>query len=354
MRTNNFQAALRRLAILAAGAALFCGIDAPCPTASSGQTPDPLRDREQLRDGEQLRDREQIRNRLQLTIGADPALDEGQRLQMREHLEACFAHGFSADQLESLFSTGREDGWTAQERLRLQHRIRSAAEADLPVELLVGKLAEARSKGVAAAALEGALTRIEQHLRTAQQVMNQAAGDGVAPAGDQPRHRRLVQEMAQHMWRGMDEDGLRQLREQARRRVREGGCSLEDLTAASAMATSLRELGVQRDRALRLAGDALRNGYQARQMHELRLMAAASERADGVRPFLDDLEGCLSEGMQYRETHRHMMQAGWLGPGEMHSPGGAHPGGDLGGGGPGGGSGGGSGGGGGGGGGGGR
>ena len=40
--------------------------------------------------------------------------------------------------------------------------------------------------------------------------------------------------------------------------------------------------------------------------------------------FLADMEHCLSETMGVGEMYNYMMQHGWMGPGDMHSPGGQH------------------------------
>jgi hypothetical protein len=104
--------------------------------------------------------------------------------------------------------------------------------------------------------LERACDQMEGNVRTANQFMKRAHEDGVE-TGNEDAERRQTREMAMNMWRGLNEEEMDQIRERARLRLRDGSCSTEELTAAAETATKLKEMGVERKRALRLAGDAL-------------------------------------------------------------------------------------------------
>jgi hypothetical protein len=122
----------------------------------------------------------------------------------------------------------------------------------------------------------------------------------------------------------MFEVGLEDLREQARLRLRDGACGVEDMAWASEIATRLHEEGVELNESVRFAGEALRRGYRAPQMRELRFMVAARRGDHPMDGFLADMEHCLSETMAVGDMYNYMMQHGWMGPGDMHSPGGQH------------------------------
>jgi hypothetical protein len=177
---------------------------------------------------------------------------------------------------------------------------------------------------------------MEEHLRAAQRIMIRAQEGGMEPAGDPNQERRMTREMAQNMWRGLNEEGLNRLCEQACQRLRNGQCDLNDLASASETATRLIEEGMASPRAVQVVGEALQQGYRTQEMQQLRLMVQARHQQRGpIEGFVADLEQCLGEGMGAGEMYRHMWQHGWMGPGDMQGPGGPHHIDDVGGGGPG-------------------
>ncbi len=310
------------------------------PALAQDQAPDPTqnqvreRTREQAGEGEQLR--WQWQQKLRNGIDGDPALTADERQTMHTNLEACLRLGMPAEDLGLLFPSVEEPRrYSAQTQLRFQQRLLAAAEAGVPVEPLLAKIQEGHTKGVSEQALEQACSRMEEQLRAAQRIMTQARRDGVAPAADARQERRLTCEMAQHMWRGMPAEEIDRLREQARLRLHDGSCSLEDLTAAAEAATRLHEEGLSTERASRVVGEALRQGYRVQEMQQLRLMVQARHQRRGpIEGFVDDLERCLGDGMGAGEMYQHMWQNGWMGPGDMQGPGGPRHIDDVGGGGP--------------------
>jgi hypothetical protein len=210
--------------------------------------------------------------------------------------------------------------------LKLQERVRAAAQEGLPVDPVVNKIQEARTKGVPEANLERICERMENHVREAQRIMTRAKADGIQPAPDQRRERQMIQEMAQHMWRGTTAADVDQLRTRARERSRERTCTVEDLTVASETATRLREEGVEAHRAVRVTGDALAKGYGAGELRQLQYMMVYRHREQrAVTGLVDDFEHCVATGMNSAHMYEYMMQHGWMGPGDMHGPGGSNP-----------------------------
>ena len=296
------------------------------------QDPAPDPDQERIRTQQRLQDGEGDQVRLQLREGmgagieTEPGLTARERQTLHTNLERCLALDISESDLQTLFPMeGQQQRLSVQTRLRLQNRVMATADKGLPVEPMLAKIQEGRTKGVPEPALERACERMENHLRTAQRVMIRAREAGIDPAGDPVQERRMTREMSQQMWRGMNEEGLDHLCDQARLRLRDGSCSLDDLTAASETATRLHEEGIATDRAVHVVGEALRRGYGTHEMHQLRFMVTARHQQGGpIDGFLADMEYCLGEGMGSQEMYRHMWQNGWMGPGDMHGPGGCN------------------------------
>ncbi|MCK5406362.1 MAG: hypothetical protein KAJ37_02855 [Candidatus Krumholzibacteria bacterium] len=286
--------------------------------------------RDQARDGAQQHDRDRDRDRAKAEmhgrIDAAPGLTTEERGQMHANLDACFDLGVSEAGVGAVFP-GEENRHrvSAQAMLRLQNRVMTASREGLDVESMLAKVQEGRTKGVPEPLLEQACERMENHVRTANRIMEKAKEEGFEAPQDQTQNRRMQKEMAQQMWRGMNEEGLDHLCDQARLRLRDGSCSLDDLTAASETATRLHEEGIATDRAVHVVGEALRRGYGTHEMHQLRFMVTARHQQGGpIDGFLADMEYCLGEGMGSQEMYRHMWQNGWMGPGDMHGPGGCN------------------------------
>jgi hypothetical protein len=196
------------------------------------------------------------------------------------------------------------------------------------VEPLLAKAQEGRTKGVPGPALEGACNRMEQYTRTASRVMNQFQQSGIEPPHDGAQQRRMQGEMAQQMWRGLQEPDYDRLRERAqeRLRLRDGSCDAEDVVAAGEVTTRLLEAGVERNRAVEFSGDAIQQGYRYQEMRQIQIMVAArSQRGETMGKLLDDMEHCVGAGMGPGEMYGYMIRHGWMGPGDMYGPGGQQP-----------------------------
>lgn len=256
-----------------------------------------------------------LRERLTECIEHDGGLTDPQRLRMREHLAQGLAAGLDAADLETLFGEGELTRLQAAARLRIQERVVKAGSDDLPIEPVMNKLREGAMKGAGEQALENACQKMEQHVRTASRLMNRAVADGVEPPADPARTRSMIAATARNMWRGLAEGELEQLCEQARERARERDCSLDELSEAAETATRLREGGVERGQAMKLAGEALRDGYTVEQMTRLRnAFAAQAARGGDVERMAAEMRNCLEAGMGSGEMMQHMEQMGWMGP----------------------------------------
>jgi hypothetical protein len=272
-------------------------------------------------------DPEQLRQRILDRIRTESGMDEAQRMRMENQLERCLRLGLSEDQVEGLFPMpGAGNGMTAANMLRMQARVMAAAEAGLAADLLAGKLREGRMKGAAPDAIEAAVVRMEEHLRVAQREMRRAVEEGVTANGEQSAELHLQRGAALDIWRGLHEEDLAHLREQARLRARDGSCSTTELAAAAETTTALIEQGLDRQRSREMLGLGLRQGYTAEEMRRLGAMAqAAHSRGGPPEEVLAMLEEHVLEGMQLEEMMRQMMRHGWMGPGDMqghgaHSP----------------------------------
>ena len=284
-------------------------------------------DRDRDQDRTQQFSKDQVRNNLHDNVNAAAGLSDGERKQMHANVDACVDLDISQAGLEALFPGEQKQARvSAQTMLRLQNRVMTAAHEGLPVEPMVAKIQEGRTKGVPEPALEQACVRMENNLRTANQIMKHAVDEGFEPPRDQTQNRYMKTEMAQQMWRGTKEQDYDQLRDRARIRLRDGSCDVDDLVSAGELATRLCEVGVERQRALQLSGDALENGYRAREMRQLQLMVAGNQQGGGkMNQFMGDLEHCVGAGMGEGEMQNYMMRHGWMGPGDMYGPGGYDP-----------------------------
>ena len=287
--------------------------------------------RDQARDGAQQHDRDRDRDRAKAEmhgrIDAAPGLTTEERGQMHANLDACFDLGVSEAGVGAVFP-GEENRHrvSAQAMLRLQNRVMTASREGLDVESMLAKVQEGRTKGVPEPLLEQACERMENHVRTANRIMEKAKEEGFEAPQVQTQNRRMQKEIAQQMWRGMNEDGYERIRERAQLRLRDGDCSVDELTAAGEVATRMLEAGVNRERAMSLSGDALQQGYQTREMHQLQVMVASRhQRGEPMDEFMGGMEHCINAGMGPGEMYNYMMRHGWMGPGDMYGPGGYQP-----------------------------
>jgi hypothetical protein len=283
------------------------------------------RDRDQDRTKQYTKD--QIRERLHKNVDATGDLSVQEREQMHRNVDACVDLGITEAALETLFpGEQKRSRVSARTMLRLQERVKTAAQEGLPVDPVVAKIQEGQIKGVPDPLLERACERMENHVRASSRVMNRAADEGFEPPGEPVRKREAQKEMAQQMWRGMNEEGYEQLRTRARERARDGECDVEDLVAAGELATRLMEAGVERKRAMNVSGDALQHGYRTAEMRQLQVMVAARHhRGESMDDFTGGMEHCVGAGMGVGEMYNYMMRHGWMGPGDMYGPGGYKP-----------------------------
>ena len=274
-------------------------------------------------DPQQQRQREQAMEQLRVGIDNMEGLDAGERTRMHNRLRSCSDAGLAPEQLEGLFPTQDQRHLQARTAVRVQNRVTAALADGLPVEPMVAKVREGCVKGVPDTRIEQAAQRIEANLRVARRVMHESVGDGLTPPADRQQQANQVRTMAQHMWSGLQEGDMQRLRERARERLRDGSCQTDDLVGASGAAVRMMDVGADRAEAVRLSGEALRRGYSRQQMQEMSALLAAGHANGGpLDSMLRDLKECLGEGMDCGEMARHMVRAGWLGPGQMQGPGG--------------------------------
>jgi len=281
-----------------------------------------------------LKESEQLRERLRGEIDGAVQLREQERARMRENLDTCLQLGLDPSDAEALFAVPEDAPRTRLEaQLRHQNRVRQMLEEGLPPGPVVTKLQEGRLKGVPEPRLEQALMRMEENVRAAHRVLQRAQQDGLPAPADPAQRRTMTRELARSMWDGLTEGDVDQLRERARDRLRDGSCDLEDLTTAAETATRLQHEGIERERAVRLVGEALQQGYTHQEMNELsRLVMAGRGNGVAMDAMADGLQSWIGNGLGNQEMMRNMLQQGWLGPGDIQGPGGQHPNDSLGGG----------------------
>jgi hypothetical protein len=311
MKTN------RKLTICLAGIALVLGL-IPVAAQEDGTDPGP---------GDQPQERQRLREQIRERIQQDPALDPQQRARMEQNLERCLRLGLDDEQVAALFPMSDREGQTAaRHMLQWQERVMTAAEAGLAEDLLTDKLREGRMKGVDPTAIDGAMDRLQQHLRLAHREMTRAVEDGVTPSPDGTTERQLQRGMAMGLWRGLNEQDLEHLREQARVRARDGSCSMVDLAAAAETTTDLVENGIGHERSREMTGAAIQQGFTAREIRELgHVVRVAARRGGPPEEMVDWLQNRLRYGESMDGLVREMMHHGWLGPRDMSGPGGNSP-----------------------------
>lgn len=278
------------------------------------------REREQIRDMAQDGQGDAVRERIRERIENEDGLQAQEREQLRQHLGECNQLGLGDEVVAALF----DETEPLRKQIRTQEQVLAMAREGLPVEPVTRKLQEGRRKGVNEQARERACDQMEAHVRAANRFMKQAREDGVTP-GNPEAERERTREMARHMWRGLQEDDMEGLRERARLRLRDGSCTTEDLAAAAETGVKLKEMGVERKRAMNVAGEALQNGYTAREMHELGWMVMTAHMHGGPHDqVLDTLERGIRNQHQLSEMAQQMWQHGWMGPADEHGGRGGH------------------------------
>jgi uncharacterized membrane protein len=260
--------------------------------------------------------RERIRDRIQNEQG----LQTQERDQLRKHLGDCETLGLDDAAIGALF----DENVPLQKQIRTQERVLAMAREGLPVDPVTQKLQEGRRKGANDEALEKVCARMEENVRAAHRYMEKAREAGVTP-GDGDAERRRTAEMAKHMFNGLGEGDMDQLQERARIRLRDGSCTTEDLAAAAEATVKLRAMGIERERAGRVAGEALQYGYTAREMRQFSWMVMTAKTHGGPQnDVLDTLERGIRNQHQLAEMVREMYQHGWMGPADEHGGHGGH------------------------------
>ena len=273
-----------------------------------------LQERARIQDREQDAQGEALRQRIRERIDREEGLQDRERDRLREHLGECKQLGLDDEVVDALFCEDEP----LQKQIKTQERVLAMAREGVPVEPLAEKLQEGRKKGANQQVMEQVCDRIEKNLRIAHRYMNRVQQDGVE-AGDENAERRHTRQMAMNMWHGLEEGDMEQLRERARLRLRDGSCSTEDVAASAETATQLREMGIERRRAVHLAGEALQNGYNAQEMRQIGWMIRTAHMHGGPP---EDVVGTIEDGIRNQHQLTHMMQQmsqnGWMGPADQH------------------------------------
>lgn len=273
-----------------------------------------VRSREETRNAAQDPQGEMLRERIRERIENEEGLKEQERERLRQHLGECEKQGFDDALLAALFNQASP----LREQIRSQERVLALAREGLPIEPLAQKMQEGRRKGVDQETLEQVCTRLGEYVRAAHRLMERARESGIS-AGDENAERRHVRETAMHMWRGLEEGDMDRLQIRARKRLQDGSCTTEDLVAAAETATRLSEIGIERNRSVRLAGNALQYGYTPRQMQQLVWAVMTANMHGGPQDdVIDTLERGIRNQHQLSQMVQEMWQHGWMGPADEH------------------------------------
>jgi len=281
--------------------------------AQDGSNPAQVRNRKETRKVTQGPQGDALLQRIRERIQNEEGLQDQERERLRDHLDECKRLGFDNDLMAALFNEANP----LRAQIRTQERVLALARDGLPVEPVAQKLQEGLRKGIAEEALERVCARIEEYVRTAHRFMKRAQEAGITK-DNADAERRHVREMATDMWRGLKEDDMDQLQTRAGQRLRHGSCTTEDLVVAAETATRLSEIGIQREKAVRLAGDALQHGYTPREMKQLVwVVMTAHMRGGSPDKVIDTLERGIRNQHQFSQMVQEMWQRGWMGPADQ-------------------------------------
>ncbi|MFH0779006.1 MAG: hypothetical protein V2A71_10350, partial [Candidatus Eisenbacteria bacterium] len=263
--------------------------------------------------GEALR--QQIRERIENESG----LQAQERERLRLHLGECKQLGLSDETVATLFSGATP----LRQQIRIQERVLALAREGLPVEPVAQKLQEGQRKGATVEALERVCARLGEYVRAAHRFMKQAQEAGATP-GDAAAERKHAGDVATQMWRGLTQGDMDQIQDRTHLRLRDGSCKTEDLVGATETATRLSEIGIERKRAVRLAGDAFQYGYTVREMQQLVWVVMTAHMHGGpTDKVIDTLERGIRNQNQLSQMVQEMWQHGWMGPADQqggHGP----------------------------------
>lgn len=292
-------------------AALLAG---PLAGAASAQdeSATQVRARTEARLSTQTPQGDALRQRISERIEGEQGLQAQEREQLRLNLGECKKLGLGDAATGALFSEDEP----LRNQIRTQARVLAMAREGLPVEPVMEKLQEGRRKGASAEALEKVCTRMEEQVRAANRYMMEVRKAGATP-GNADAERTRTAEMARHMFNGVGQGDLDQLRERVRARLRDGSCATEDCVAAAEAMVKFRSMGVESERAARMAGEALQNGYTAREMRQFSWMVMAAKSHGGPQnEVLDTVERGIRNQYRISDMVREMYRYGWMGPGD--------------------------------------
>ncbi len=168
-----------------------------------------------------------------------------------------------------------------------------------------------------------AAERMGESLRVAADFLQTATRSGVEDDATRPQG--WVSNVALNVWGGLADHDLGKLRAEAAARVSAGGCTLEELVAATDCAAGLLAVGAPHDQAVEIAGEALGRSMTPAQMREMSDLVAAAQIRAPVADVLIAVRGRLGEGIGSREIAEHLLRAGWLGPADVPGVGQAGP-----------------------------
>jgi hypothetical protein len=262
-------------------------------------------------------------SRLEAGVESLGDLDTAQRSRMLGNLHSFLDAGLDPNRLEGLFPAGGQSPLPGPEALRAQAAVSDALAAGLPPDLILTKIQEGCRKRVPPARVADAAERMGESLRVAADFLQTAARRGVADAPRAPHG--WVDDVALNVWGGLAAGDLDRLQTTAVARLRDGGCTLEELVAATDCAVSLLATGAAHDQAVGIADEALGNGMTPAQMREMSALVAAAHLRAPVDDVLIAVRGRLGDGAGTREIADHLSRAGWLGPGDVPGTGPAGP-----------------------------
>jgi len=271
-------------------------------------------------------DHARMRLRIREHVDSDLGMTGPQREQLMENFDNCIRHGMTADQIQALFPAegGRGSEW-ADHMLAMQTHVLGLVDDNLPVDLMMEKILEGRTKHVSPGLVGRVLEQTRHNVRYSWGIMMGAMEGGVhGPRTDSGLHEANC-EFARCLWDGLTEQGLDQLQDRARLRARDGSCSMDELVAAAQAATQFAHHGIDHDQAIHVAGEALHAGYSAAEMRTMGYMMMSGHGMEGHRSeMMDHMHEWIGEGMSMDEMTRCMMEGGWMGPADMMGAGGHH------------------------------
>lgn len=269
-------------------------------------------------------DRKEMHRQISDQINQAPALNQQVRERMMNNLEASFQHGLSIEEIRALFpEEGIRGTDHAEQMLAMQDHVIGLADMDLPVGLMMEKLMEGRMKHVPAGRMEPVLEQTANNIQLSRRMMIGAMEGGVRAPGTDAEMQEGNSALAHCLWDGLTEQDLERLREQAMDRARDRGCSMDEFVASAETANRFAHGGMNHDRAVAMAGEALQNGYSADDLRTMGyMMMSGSEMGEHHAEMMNRMQSWIGEGMSMDEMTRHMMEGGWMGPADMMGPGG--------------------------------